>query len=178
MVANEGYQLAQVNIALPIEPLTSDRLAEFVALLEPVNALADAAPGFVWRLQTEDGDATAVRVFGDDQLIVNMSVWESLDALAGFVFGGFHAEVMRRRREWFTRLRDPYTVAWWVAAGERPSVADAEDRLVSLRKNGPTPHAFTLQRAFPTPGSSAAQPDADDWFCPRVTLTRRATGTG
>jgi len=108
MSAKEGHQLAQVNIALPVEPVTSDRLAEFVDLLEPVNALADAAPGFVWRLQTEDGDATAVRAFGDDQLIVNMSVWESLEALAGFVFGGFHAEVMRRRREWFTRLRDPY----------------------------------------------------------------------
>jgi Domain of unknown function (DUF3291) len=165
MAANEGFQLAQLNIALPVEPLTSARLAEFVELLEPVNALADAAPGFVWRLQTEDGDATAIRAFGDDALIVNMSVWESLESLAGFVFGGFHAEVMRRRREWFTRLRDPYTVAWWVTAGERPTVPDAEDRLAALRAQGPTPYAFTIQRAFPAPGS-AAQPSAADWFCP------------
>jgi Domain of unknown function (DUF3291). len=166
MDANEGYQLAQLNIALPVEPLTSDRLAEFVALLEPVNALADVAPGFVWRLQTEDGDATAVRGFGDDTLIINMSVWASLDALAGFVFGGFHAEVMRRRREWFAHLRDPYAVAWWVAAGERPTVADAEDRLASLREHGPTPYAFSVQRAFPAPGSTSEQRSDDGWFCP------------
>ena len=166
MSANKGYQLAQVNIALPVEPLTSDRLAEFVALLEPVNALADAAPGFVWRLQTEDGDATAVRAFGDDRLIVNMSVWESLEALAGFVFGGFHAEVMRRRRDWFARLSDPYTVAWWVTAGVRPTVADAEDRLAAVRDHGPTPCAFTIRRAFPAPGSTSVQRTDDDWFCP------------
>jgi hypothetical protein len=166
MAAYEGYQLAQLNIARPVEPLTSDRLAPFVALLEPVNALADAAPGFVWRLQTEDGDATAVRALGDDTFIVNMSVWESLEALAEFVFGGFHAEVMRRRREWFARLRDPYTVAWWVAVGERPTVADAEERLGCLRKHGPTRYAFTIQRAFPSPGSTSEQRSKDDWFCP------------
>jgi hypothetical protein len=153
MAGNAGYELAQLNIALPVEPLTSARLAEFVALLAPVNALADVAPGFVWRLQTEDGDATAVRAFGDDALIVNMSVWESLDALAGFVFGGFHAEVMRRRREWFAQLRDAYAVAWWVEAGVRPTVADAEDRLTSLRGHGSTPYAFSIRRAFPPPGS-------------------------
>ena len=166
MTGDQGFQLAQLNIALPVEPLTSDRLAEFVALLEPVNALADAAPGFVWRLQTEDGDATAVRAFGDEQLIVNMSVWESLDALATFVFGGFHAEVMRRRREWFAHLRDPYAVVWWVAAGVRPTITDAEERLASLREHGPTPYAFTVRRPFPPPGSSAAEPSADNWFCP------------
>jgi hypothetical protein len=149
MAANSGYQLAQVNIALPVEPVTSVRLAEFVDLLEPVNALADAAPGFVWRLQTDDGDATGIRAFGDDRLIVNMSVWESVEALTGFVFGSFHAEVMRRRREWFTQIREPYTVAWWIPAGNVPTIADAEHRLASLRTHGPTPYAFTLQRSFP-----------------------------
>jgi len=161
-----GYQLAQLNIALPVEPLTSARLAEFVALLEPVNALADAAPGFVWRLQTEDGDATAVRGFGDDRLIVNMSVWKSLDALAAFVFAGPHAQVMRRRRAWFTQLREAYTVLWWVPVGVIPTVADAQDRLAALRRYGPTPYAFTMQRAFPPPGSTTEQPSDDDWFCP------------
>lgn len=166
MVADSGYVLAQLNIALPVEPLTSARLTGFVALLEPVNALADAAPGFVWRLQTEDGDATSVRAFGNDQLIVNMSVWESLEALAGFVFGGFHAAVLRRRREWFARLRDPYTVAWWIPVGTLPTIADAEDRLAALREHGPTPYAFTLQRAFPPPGSTVEQRSDDDWYCP------------
>jgi hypothetical protein len=157
MAVYEGYQLAQVNIARPVEPVTSPRLAEFMALLEPVNALADAAPGFVWRLQTEDGDATAVRAFGDDELIINMSVWESVEALAAFVFGGYHAEVMRRRREWFALLHEPYTVAWWVATGELPTVGDAEARLSALREHGPTPYAFTMRRAFPpTPRERAA----------------------
>ena len=87
---------------------------------------------------------------------VNMSVWESLEALAGFVFGGFHAEVMRRRREWFARLRDPYAVAWWIPTGSLPSITDAEERLTALREHGPTPEAFTLQRAFPPPVSAAA----------------------
>jgi hypothetical protein len=166
MAANEGYQLAQVNIALPVEPVTSARLVEFMELLAPVNSLADAAPGFVWRLQTTDGDATSIRAFGDDALIVNMSVWESVDALADFVFRGFHAEVMRRRREWFAALREPYTVAWWVAEGVWPSITDAEERLASLREHGPTPHAFTLRRAFPPHGGSTAAHTDDDWFCP------------
>ena len=93
-MADQDDHLAQVNIALPVEPLTSQRLAEFVELLEPVNALADSAPGFVWRLQTEDGDATAVRALGDDRLIVNMSVWASVEDLAAFVFGSYHAAVI------------------------------------------------------------------------------------
>jgi hypothetical protein len=164
-MADPAFQLAQLNIALPAEPLTSARLSGFVELLEPVNALADASPGFVWRLQTEDGDATAVRGFGDDRLIINMSVWTSLDALAGFVFGDFHAQVMRQRRQWFARMREAYTVLWWVPAGVRPTVADAEQRLESLRDHGPTPYAFTIRRAFPPPGSSVEQPTDDDWFC-------------
>ena len=90
--------LAQVNISLPVAPLDSEQLAEFVAALDPVNAVGDAAPGFVWRLQTEDGNATAVRVLDDDRLIVNLTVWTSVEALGDFVFAGDHREVLRRRR--------------------------------------------------------------------------------
>jgi hypothetical protein len=161
-----GHQLAQLDIALPAEPLTSARLAGFVELLEPVNALADTSPGFVWRLQTEDGDATAVRGFGDDRLIVNLTVWESLEALATYVYGGFHAEEVRRRREWFTHIREAYTVLWWVPARERPTVAEAERRLESLRRHGPTPYAFGVRSAFPPPGHTTEQRADDDWFCP------------
>ena len=166
MPEQPAYYLAQLNIALPAEPLTSPRLAGFMALLEPVNALADRSPGFVWRLQTEDGDATAVRGFGDDRLIVNLTVWESLEALADYVFGGFHAEVMRRRREWFVHMREAYTVLWWVPAGERPTVVHAERRLASLREHGPTPYAFTVRRPFAAPGSDVDLRTDDDWFCP------------
>src|ERR671930_768101 len=106
-----AFHLAQLNIALPREPLDAPLLAEFVARLEPVNAQADASPGFVWRLQTEDGDATGIRAFGDDRLIVNMSVWESLEALRAFVDSGGHVAVMRRRREWFERI-ESHLVLW------------------------------------------------------------------
>lgn len=162
-----AYHVAQLNIALPREPLDTPLLAEFVELLEPVNALADASPGFVWRLQTEDGDATAVRGFGDDRLIVNMSVWTSIDALADFVYGDAHLAVMRRRREWFHRFEAAFTVLWWVPAGHRPTVAEAEERLERLRRDGPSPQAFTFQRPFAAPGSPGRQVrDGDDRFCP------------
>ena len=100
MLVPVPHHLAQLNIGRTLEPLTSARLAGFIALLEPINALADAAPGFVWRLQTEDGDATGLRPFADDDLmIVNLSVWESVEALADFVYRAAHAEVMRQRRD-------------------------------------------------------------------------------
>ena len=161
-----AVHLAQVNIALPVAPLDTARLAGFVAALEPVNALADRAPGFVWRLQTEDGDATAIRAFDDERLIVNLSVWESLEALGAFVFGGEHVAVMRERRRWFVPLREAVTALWWVPAGHRPSVAEARDRLERLRRDGPGPDAFTFARPVAAPGT--AQPSASDagWLCP------------
>ena len=151
-----GWHLAQVNIALPREPLDAPLLAGFVAALAPVNAVADASPGFVWRLQTEDGDATAIRAFGDDRLIVNMSVWESVEALRAFVYGEAHVAVLRRRREWFERLGEPETALWWVPAGTTPTVADAEERLGQLRAHGPTERAFTLREPRPAPAAAAA----------------------
>jgi hypothetical protein len=144
-----GHHLAQVNIALPREPLDSELLAGFMAALDPVNALADAAEGFVWRLQTEDGDATAIRAFGDDRLIVNMSVWESLEALRGFVYSGPHLEIMRRRREWFERIGPPILALWWVPAGTLPT----EERVARLGAHGATPHAFDFRRPF-SPGGA------------------------
>jgi heme-degrading monooxygenase HmoA len=159
------HHLAQVNVAHLRAPLDAPELAEFVANLDPVNALADAAPGFVWRLQTEDGNATAVRVLGDDMLIVNMSVWESLEALSAFVYGGAHRDVMRRRREWFERLAEAHVALWWIPAGGRPTVAEAERRLVRLRAHGPTVDAFTFRQSFPAPGVAGPVPVDDDWRC-------------
>jgi Domain of unknown function (DUF3291) len=155
-VTAREWQLAQVNIAEPLEPLDSARLREFMDLLAPINALADAAPGFVWRLQTEDGNATAVQVFDDPALIVNMSVWESVETLNDFVFGGEHVRVMRRRVEWFVRMRAAYTALWWVPAGTLPTVPEAEQRLVALRENGPTAYAFSFKRPFPAPDTDSS----------------------
>jgi hypothetical protein len=123
-------------------------LAEFMARLDPVNALADTAPGFVWRLQGDDGDATSIRAFDDERIIVNMSVWESIEALTNFAYGNRdHLAVMRRRREWFEKIA-VYMVLWWVPIGHEPSVAEAEERLEHLRSHGPTPYAFTFRQRF------------------------------
>ena len=149
-------QLAQLNIARLLAPLDDPQLRDFVDQLDPVNARADGAPGFVWRLQTEDGNATAVRIDDDDWLIVNMSVWTSVDALIDFVYSPDHRAVLRRRREWFERLADVTTVLWWVPAGHRPTVQQAQERLDRLRANGPTPEAFSLREAFPPPGTADA----------------------
>jgi hypothetical protein len=158
------WHLAQVNIGRPRAPLDTDQLRGFVEQLEPINALADAAPGFVWRLQTEDGDATALRIF-DDELLVNMSVWASLETLGAFVYGTAHAQVMRGRREWFHRLQEAYTALWWVPAGTIPTVADAERRLVALRECGPTPYAFTFRQPFAPQPAEPAPDTSADWLC-------------
>jgi hypothetical protein len=149
-----AVQLAQLNIALPSEPLDSVLLADFVAALEPVNAAADAAPGFVWRLQTDAGDATGITALGDDRLIVNMSVWESTESLRGFVYGSrIHRDVLRRKREWFERLGEAHVVLWWVAAGQIPTIGEAERRLALLRAQGPSPAGFTFRRYYAAPGT-------------------------
>jgi Domain of unknown function (DUF3291) len=139
--------IAQVNIAQLREPIDSPLLADFVAQLEPVNALADSSPGFVWRLQTDGGDATSIRPFDDERLIINMSVWESIETLWAFVYDGEHLGVMRRRREWFEPM-EMHMCLWWVTAGHIPGIEEAKDRLTHLGANGPTPRSFTFKRRF------------------------------
>jgi heme-degrading monooxygenase HmoA len=148
-----AHHLAQVNVATVRAPLDSPELAGFVAQLESINALADHSPGFVWRLQTEDGDATAIRPFQDERIMVNLSLWESLEALRTFVYASRHLDVMRRRREWFHRM-DAYLALWWVPAGTIPTVAQAKDRLQLLAGNGPGPDAFTFRVPFPAPAGA------------------------
>ena len=163
----DGWHLAQVNVALPREPLDSPALAEFVALLDPVNALADTAPGFVWRLQDESGDATAIRVFDDERIVINMSVWEDFDALWQYVYSGGHLSVMRRRREWMSRIAEAHLALWWVPAGHRPNPAEAAARLELLRARGPSPEAFTFKHSYPAPGGSEGAARVDDRdLCP------------
>jgi hypothetical protein len=161
-----AWHLAQVNVAILRAPIDSPQLADFVALLEPVNALADRSPGFVWRLQTEDGDATAIRAFDDSRIIVNMSVWESVEALGEFVFRSRHLEVLRRRREWFEKMATAYVALWWVPAGVTPSVDEAKQRLDLLERRGPTADAFTFKEPFAAPGSDARVEQDDRWACP------------
>lgn len=146
------YQLAQVNIARPLAPIGSALMQEFVDNLDPVNAAADASPGFVWRLQTPEGNATSLHVFGDPHLLINMSVWESVEALRDFVQRGeAHRIVLGRRKEWFSQMGEAYTALWWVPNGHKPTIDEAEARLSHLRTNGPTSVAFTFRNAFPPP---------------------------
>ncbi|MGQ4478279.1 DUF3291 domain-containing protein [Streptomyces sp. SAS_276] len=153
-----AYQLAQANLGRLRFPLDSPELADFVAALDPVNAAADTAAGFVWRLQSDSGNATDVPVLGDDWLIINMSVWRDTDALTAFMYQGEHRELLARRREWFERVREAMTVLWWVPAGHHPTVAEAEERLLHLRVHGPTPYAFTLRTSFPARGAGPVTP--------------------
>ena len=157
-----GWHIAQVNIALPRGPLESPALAEFVANLAPVNALADAAPGFVWRLEDESGDATSIRAFDDERLIINMSVWNSIEALWAFVYDSGHLDVMRRRREWMTRIAEAHQALWWLSAGEVPTIDEAKRRLDHIQAHGPTPYAFTFKHRFPPPDDPSPQPVLDD----------------
>jgi len=165
---NHAWELAQLNIGVTVAPLDSPELAGFVAALEPINALADTAPGFVWRLQDDNGDATSFRAFGAESILVNMSVWESIEALGDFVYRSDHAQIMRQRRKWFVKLEEIITVLWWVPSGHRPSITEAEERLVALRTNGPGPFAFSFREPFPAPGSGSptAAEAPDDWLCP------------
>ncbi|WP_427920007.1 DUF3291 domain-containing protein [Streptomyces sp. cg40] len=153
-----AYELAQVNIGRLQFPLDSPELKDFVDALDPVNAVADAAGGFVWRLQSDSGNATDVPVLGDEWLIINMSVWRDTDALTAFMYQGRHRELLARRREWFERMREAMAALWWVPAGHRPTVAEAEERVLHLRAHGPTPYAFTLRTSFPPQGAEPAGP--------------------
>jgi len=168
------YELAQVNIARLLAPLDSAELAGFVSALDPVNASADEAPGFVWRLQTEDGNATAIQAFewdaeGSPGVIVNMSVWTSIEALADWVYGPVHREVLLQRRNWFERVTEATVALWWVPSAYRPTTSEAERRVRHLRAHGPTPFAFTFRHNFRPPdeqGSTDARSNNENWMCP------------
>ncbi|WP_293912485.1 DUF3291 domain-containing protein [Deinococcus sp.] len=145
-----AVHLAQVNIARLRAPLGSPLLADFVAGLEPINALAESSPGFVWRLKDEAGDATQIPYSDDPAIIVNLSVWQSVEALREFTYRTRHTDFLKRRREWFTRL-DFAVALWWVPAGEFPTPAQARARLELLEARGPCAKVFTFGQVFGAP---------------------------
>ena len=147
-----SYQLAQLNIAKMRFPLESPKMREFVENLDRINTLADEAPGFVWRLQTEEGDATSIDFFGDE-IIVNMSVWDDLSSLHAFVYRTIHTKIMSKRRQWFEKLEEAYTVLWWVPAKHLPDLNESSDKLSLLRERGPSQAAFTFKQAYDPKGS-------------------------
>ena len=152
-----AWQLAQLNTAHMLAPAESPQLAEFFANLDRINALADQAPGFVWRLQDEEGSATNFRPFGED-VLVNMSVWQDTESLHDYVYRSAHVEIMAKRKQWFELLREAYSVLWWIPAGTLPTLQQAQDKLALLSLKGPSSEAFTFKNAFPP---SAHSGDAD-----------------
>ncbi len=145
------HHIAQLNIARAVDDIESETLAPFVAQLDEVNALAESSPGFVWRLKDDAGNATSINVFDDPRVIVNMSVWQDIEALKGFVYKSSHSSVMARRREWFEVMTTPYHVLWWIEAETEPSLGEAKSRLQHLQTHGPSAHAFTFKTPFPSP---------------------------
>jgi heme-degrading monooxygenase HmoA len=161
------YSLAQVNIAHMLAPLDEPLMAEFVTRLDTVNALADAIPGFFWRLQTPAGNATDVRAYEDAMILFNMSVWASLEDLTRFVYASEskHRDVMKQRRRWFQRFDGPYMALWWIPQGHIPTVEEAKERLEHLRAHGETPYAFSFRKPFPGPDAMTEQPAPDFEDC-------------
>ncbi|WP_394154385.1 DUF3291 domain-containing protein [Vibrio maritimus] len=141
-------KLAQLNIALSKYPLDAPEIKDFVDNLDLVNGIAEESDGFVWRLKDESGDATSIQLFDDPNMIVNMSVWESVDTLKNFMFRTHHRDFMRRKSEWFHRLDEDSYVLWWVTDDHVPTTEEALERLEHLRKNGESPYAFTFKSYY------------------------------
>jgi len=154
------YHLAQVNIGRIVAPIDSPEMAGFVSQLKPINALADASPGFVWRLQTESGDATAILPYDDPRININMSVWESVEALKQFVYKSAHIGPLRDRLKWFEKPVEAYMAMWWIPAGHIPAVEEAKERLQFRRTWGDTAVAFSFANPYTAPDEPVADPVA------------------
>jgi Domain of unknown function (DUF3291) len=155
------YHLAQCNVGRAKGPMDGPVMAGFAARLADINALADGSPGFVWRLQTAEGNATSIHVFEDERMLMNMSVWESPDALRAYVYRSDHVNVMRQRKQWFEKLDAVYLVLWWVPVGHIPTPQEAKERLAHLQEHGESSHAFSFAKIFPAPDDRASEPRVD-----------------
>lgn len=140
--------LAQINIAKMLAPIDSPVMADFVSNLDRINQIADNSDGFVWRLKDDSNNATSVKVFDDDFLIVNMSVWENTDALFQFVYRSGHLEIFKRRKEWFETMPEMHMALWYTPTEKTPTVDEAVERLVYLREHGETPFSFSFKKKF------------------------------
>lgn len=142
------FYIAQVNIARALAPLDDPLMHGFVSWLDDINALAESSTGFVWRLKTDDGNATSLRPYDDDRILFNLSVWETPAQLKQFIFRSAHADVMRQRKSWFERFGPAYYALWWIDAGHIPSIDEAKSRLQHLQIHGETGHAFSFAGRF------------------------------
>lgn len=143
--------LAQINIGRLVAPIDDPRIAGFVSQLAPINKLAEESPGFVWRLQSDSGNATDVAYNDDPTILVNMSVWESLETLKGYVYRSRHVGVFKDRAKWFQKMDLPHYCLWWVPVGHIPAVAEGRERLEHYQKQGSTAEAFWFSEPYPAP---------------------------
>ncbi len=155
-----AWHLAQMNVARALYPLEHPGMSGFMERLDEINALAEASPGFVWRLQSDSGNATEIQVSDDAQFIVNLSVWSDIDSLFDYVYRTAHTKVMAQRRQWFERSDKPHMVLWWVPAGRYPSPQEGMEKLADLDANGPGPLAFTFKQRFAPPSNDVEVSDA------------------
>jgi Domain of unknown function (DUF3291) len=152
----EDFQLAQVNIGRLLAPIDDPQIAGFVAELDSINALADSSPGFIWRLKSDEGNATDIAYDDDPFVIVNMSVWTSPDALKDYVYSSRHVEIFKQRRSWFERADKPHYCLWWIPAGHIPTVAEARERLEHYQTHVATQHSFWFSQLYPQPALTPA----------------------
>jgi Domain of unknown function (DUF3291) len=164
------WHLAQINVGKLVAPRGDSRTVDFFAALDRINGLADASPGFVWRLQDDSGNATGIRITSDPLFAVNMSVWENAESLFDFVYRSGHTPVMARRREFFEKFEGHYQALWWLPVGNRPTVHEGLARLWMLEHHGPTPDAFTFKSRFAPPDQLGAPVDMkpDPWCVGRA----------
>jgi hypothetical protein len=162
---NDVWQLAQINVGRLVAPSDDARVKPFFDALDRINALADSSTGFVWRLQSESGNATDIQTTHDPLFLVNMSVWSDADALFNFVYRSAHAPEMAQRRQYFEPFEGAYQALWWIPAGHRPSIDEGLSRLWRLDRYGSTPQAFTFKARFPIPGivGSLIDMQPDPW---------------
>lgn len=153
------FHLAQVNLGRVRAPLEDESMHGFVSRLEEINALAEASPGFVWRLKSDEGPSSYLKPFDDERILVNMSVWESVEALKDYTYRTVHAELLRDRKNWFEKFAGVYLAMWWVPVGHTPSIDEAKQRLAHLEEHGPTQFAFHFKSVMPPDESFLAKLD-------------------
>jgi len=146
------YHLAEINIAkMKGVDINDPIMKEFVDNLDLVNTLAEKSEGFVWRLKDESSNATNLNPYNDEQIIVNVSVWENIETLEGYMYKTFHSEFLKRRKEWFLKFGKAHTAMWWIPAGQIPTLEEAVEKLDHLQQNGPSQLVFDLRNKFPAP---------------------------
>ncbi len=147
-----GYHIAEINIAkMKGVNINDPIMKEFADNLDEVNRIAEKSEGFVWRLKDDNNNATNFNPYNDVQIIINVSVWTSIETLEQFMYRTFHSEFLRRRKEWFITYGTAHTAMWWVPQGHIPSLQEAVEKLDYLQQHGPSPLSFDLKNKFPAP---------------------------